>query len=424
MHMLILQRSAMSMLLFLMASMVHAEPLTMADALSKALTDNPRLDSYSYSMRAAEAERLQADLRPNPNLGLEVEDFAGTGELSGVKSLETTLMLSQLLELGDKRHKRERAAAMRIGLVSADYDIARLDVLAEVARRFIHVARDQALLRVVRDAVKLAANNRAAVQKRVEAARAMQAELNRAEIALARAKITLEHREHELLAAKRRLAAAWGSDKVNFQTVTADLFSLPQIRALDGLLTELRESPQMQRYLSERRLHEAELELAKARAVPNARAGAGIRRLESVDDQALMLNFSIDLPVFDQNQGNIRAARERLKQVAVNKNARFIEAQSLLFSTYQELKHARTEIEVLNETVIPQASKALQSYEAGYSSGRFSYLELADARSEFIELRGDAIRAAASYHTYLIEIERLTGIGFLDTEEQLKDVSP
>jgi len=235
MRMLILQRSAMSMLLFLMVSVVHAEPLTMADALSRALTDNPRLDSYSYSMRAAEAERLQAGLRPNPTLGLEVENFAGTGELSGVKSLETTLMLSQLLELGDKRQKRERAAAMRIGLVSANYDIARLDVLAEVARRFIHVARDQRLLRVVKDAVELAANNRAAVQKRVEAARAMQAELNRAEIELARAKIALEHRQHELQAAKRRLAAAWGSESVNFQTVTADLFSLPPLRDLDGL---------------------------------------------------------------------------------------------------------------------------------------------------------------------------------------------
>jgi len=180
----------------------------------------------------------------------------------------------------------------------------------------------------------------------------------------------------------------------------------------------------MQRYLSERRLHEAELELAKARTVPNARAGAGIKRLESLDDQALMFNFSIDLPVFDQNQRNVRAARERLNQVGVNENARFIEAQSLLFSTYQELKHARTEVEMLNETVIPQANKALQSYERGYESGRFSYLELADARSEFIELSGDAIRAAASYHTYLIEIERLTGIGFAETEEQLKDVSP
>lgn len=424
MSMSILQRSVVSLLLFVIASAVNAEPLTMADALARALTDNPRLDSYSYSMRAAEAERLQAGLRPNPTLGLEVENLAGTGDLSGVKSLESTLMLSQLLELGDKRRKRERAAAMRIGMVSADYDIERLDVLAEVARRFIHVARDQALLKVVQDAVELAAGNRAAVEKRVEAARAMQAELNRAEIELARAKIALEHREHELLAARRRLAAAWGSDSVNFTTVTADLFSLPETRELEGLLAELRSSPHMQRYLSERRLHEAELELAKARAIPNARAGAGIKRLESVDDQALMFNFSMDLPVFDTNQGNIRAARERLNQVAVNENARFIEAQSLLFSTYQELKHARTEVNMLHETVIPQANKALQSYEAGYKSGRFSYLELADARSEFIELRGDVIRAAASYHTYLIEIERLTGIGFSKAEGQSKDKSP
>ncbi|MEX2516463.1 MAG: TolC family protein [Gammaproteobacteria bacterium] len=389
-----------------------ADPITLAQSLARALTDSPRLQSFSYAIRASEAERLQAGLRPNPELGLQLEDFAGTGEIRGVRGLETTLMLSQLLELGGKRQKRELAAARNTGLVEADYDIARLDVLAEVARRFIHVARDQKLLDVAEAAVELAESNREAVADRVAAARAMKAELNRAEIELARAEIQLEHREHELLAAKRRLAAAWGSDKVDFGTANATLFELPETRSLDALLEELRSSPDLQRFLSERRLREAELELAQARAVPNAKIGAGIRRLEGIDEQALMLNFSMDLPLFDRNQGNIRAARERLGQVTVNETTAYIEAQSILFTAYQELKHARTEADTLREVVIPQAKTALQSFEAGYRRGRFSYLEVADARREFIELQAEAIRAAASYHSYLIEIERLTGIGF------------
>ncbi len=398
-------------LLFAGASAVAAEPLQMAGALGRALTDSPRLKSYSYAIRAAEAERLQAGLLPNPKLNVELENFAGTGDVSGVRGLETTLMLSQLLEFGGKRQRREQAAARNVGLVEADYDIARLDVLAEVARRFIHVVRDQELLEVAEKAMKLAESNRVAVKKRVEAARAMQAELGRAEIELARTEIELEHREHELSAARRRLAASWGSDTADFDQVKASLFSLPVTRDLDVLLVELRTSPDLQRFISERRLREAELELAKARSIPNARVGAGIRRLEAIDDQALMLNFSLDLPVFDRNQGNIRATRERLDQVTVNEQARYLEAQSLLFTTYQELNHARTETDMLRETVIPQAETVLQSFESGYRSGRFSYLEVADARREFIELRSEAIRAAASYHTYLIEIERLTGLG-------------
>lgn len=399
-------------LLLLSTSVIADDTLSMADALVRTLKQSPQLESYSYALRATEAERLQAGLLPNPSLRLELENFTGSGQLRGARSLETTLMLSQLLELGDKRRRREQTVAMRMGLVEADYAIVRLDVLAEVARRFIHVARDQALLEVARSAVELAQDNRSAVEKRVNAARAMESELSRAEIELARVRLILEHREHELLSAKRRLAAGWGSDQVGFSQVSADLFALPKTRSLDALLKELRSSPHMQRFLSEHRLRAAELELAQARAVPDARVGAGLKRNESVDDQALMLNFSIDLPVFDRNQGNIRAAQERLDQVTTAESARYIEAQSLLFTTYQELSHARTEANMLHETIIPQAQKTLESYESGYQSGRFSYLEMAAARREFIEIRSEAIRAAASYHIYLIEIERLAGLGF------------
>ncbi|MEX2479598.1 MAG: TolC family protein [Gammaproteobacteria bacterium] len=384
----------------------------MADALTRALTESPKLAAFSYSMRAAEAGRLQAGLLPNPELGLQLEDLAGTGEVSGVRGVEAMLMLSQLLELGGKRQKRELAAARNVGLIQADYDIARLDVLAEVARRFVHVARDELLLEVAESAVRLAEQNRVIVEKRVVAARAMRAELSRAEIELARARLQLEHREHELLATQRRLAASWGSDKVDFGRVEADLFSLPGTRDLDSLLSELRNSPDLKRFLSVRRLREAEFELARARSVPNARVGAGIRRLEGIDEQALMLNFSMELPVFDRNQGNIRAAHERLGQVASDESVSYIEAQALLFTTYQELKHARTEVDALHEVIIPQSRSALQSFKEGYAAGRFSYLEVADARREYIEVRAEAIRAAASYHSYLIEIERLTGLGF------------
>ncbi len=343
---------------------------------------------------------------------MQLENFAGTGEISGVRGMETTLMLSQLLELGGKREKRELTAARNVGLIEADYDISRLDVLAEVAHRFIHVARDQRLLKVAKEAVDLAESNRSSVAERVEAARAMQAELSRADIELARARLRLEHREHELLAAKRRLAASWGSDSVDFVRVEADLFRLPATRDLDSLLSELRDSPDLARFLSERRLREAELELAKAGAVPDARIGAGVRPLESIDEQALMLNFSMELPVFDRNQGNIHAARKRLGQVAVDETTTYIEAQSLLFTTYQELRHARTEADTLREDVIPQSRRALDSFEDGYAVGRFSYLEVANARREFMEVQAEAIRAAASYHSHLIEIERLTGLGF------------
>lgn len=397
-------------------------PLTLPEASAAALLGNPGLESFNYALRAAEAERIQAGLRPNPVLETQFQDLTGTGDLRRARGLETTLLLSQVLELGGKRERRQTAAAIRLGLLEADYEILRLDVLAEVARRFVHIVRDQALLAVAREAVTLAERTRGAAQTRVAAARAPRTELSRAKIALARARIELEHREHELKSARRALAATWGDLQPHFERAAADLFALPAVGDFEQLTAQLRDSPELQRFLTERRLREAQLQLAQARGTPNAQVGVGVHRVEALDDQGIMLTFSIGLPVFDRNQGNIAAAQERLAQVGSDRRARLIAAQTVLFATYQELLHARTEARVLAETVIPEARQTLDEITAGYRAGRFSYLELAEARREFIQLQSEAIMAAADYHRYLIEIERLTGIGF--AEETAGEVMP
>ena len=71
------------------------EQLTLRQALAAALVRNPRLRSLAWEPRIAEARRLQAGLSPNPSVGIEVEDFAGSGSLSGFDSAETTIAFSQ-----------------------------------------------------------------------------------------------------------------------------------------------------------------------------------------------------------------------------------------------------------------------------------------------------------------------------------------
>lgn len=396
-----------------LAAQTGARPsadLTLAGALAEALTASPALEKFSYARRAAEAEQLQAGLRPNPRVAVELENFAGSGAVSGARALETTLMLSQLLELGGKRERRNALALRNLELVEADYAVARLDVLAEVARRFIHGVRDQALLEVAQTGVRLAEDNRATVAARVDAARALAAELNRAEIELARARLALEHREHELDSSRFRLAAALGSEMVDFGNLHADLLVQPAARPLAEVLEQLRRSPDLARYLTRARIRSAELALARARSVPNAQIGAGLRRLERSNDQAFLISLSVDLPLFDRNQGAISAAEARLGEVDVDARMHHIEAQAVVYTTYQELQHARTETEILRDVVLPQSRTALQAYEAGFAKGRFSYLEVADMRREFIRTQAELIEASAAFHTYLIEIERLTGI--------------
>ena len=67
------------------------------------------------------------------------------------------------------------------------------------------------------------------------------------------------------------------------------------------------------------------------------------------------------------------------------------------------------EAQTLRDQVQPQSESVLQSTEQAFRQGRTSYLEYANAQQQLLEVRRDAVAAAAEYHALLIEIERLTG---------------
>ena len=128
------------------ASLEFNEPLgilALTDALSLALLHNPELISFAWQIRASEVQTLRAGLRLNPNFDVEIEDFAGSGDRNSFNQAQTTLALSQLIELGGKRMKRRALASTQRDLVAWDYETKRLDVLANVTAAFIEVLADQ-----------------------------------------------------------------------------------------------------------------------------------------------------------------------------------------------------------------------------------------------------------------------------------------
>lgn len=73
--------------------------LTLAQALEEAEARSPAVIAARARVEAAEARIRQAGFRSNPELSLEVENFLGTGELSGFRGIETTLAVNQRLDL-------------------------------------------------------------------------------------------------------------------------------------------------------------------------------------------------------------------------------------------------------------------------------------------------------------------------------------
>ena len=382
--------------------------ITLAQALDAALNNNPELQASRYELTAAQARIIQAGKRPNPELNLELENFAGSGQTSGTDSLETTLAFSQVIELGRKRAWRQSVAEADSDLVTLELRARQLDLLADVTRRYIEVVAAQERARFAEENSSLAEKTLAAIDSRVKAARSPVAEGSRAKIALTRAQIERRQAVLALETARSALALTWGRVDAQFSSASADLFAFQPLDSFEALAARIERNPDITRFATNARLRDAELQLAQAQVRPNIALSLGLRNFSDSGDNALVAGFSMPLSIFDRNQGSIREAQARRAQSDAELHATKTRTLGTLFALYRETGAARERAEALRSEALPQARDALAQTQSGYERGRFSFLELLTSQQDLLALNEAAIDAAADYHRLLAELERLT----------------
>lgn len=197
--------------------------LTLGQAMALALARNPELGALTLELRAREGAVVHASVRPNPILGASVEYFGGTGATRGFSSSESTVQLGQLFELGGKRPARTRLAARAVDLARWDYAAKRNAVRGEAVQAYLDVLTAQERQTLTLDIVRLAERVTTTVAERVRAGKVPPIEETRARAALASTRLERERVGRELEAARRRLAATWGSEDPRFDAVEGRL---------------------------------------------------------------------------------------------------------------------------------------------------------------------------------------------------------
>jgi cobalt-zinc-cadmium efflux system outer membrane protein len=136
---------------------------------------------------------------------------------------------------------------------------------------------------------------------------------------------------------------------------------------------------------------------------------AGIRRLEVSRDEAVVFGFSVPLPLSDRNQGGRAEARALLSKTEQSRRTIEVRLRTLIFALHQELRHATAALDALETAILPQAEESIALSRRGFTEGRFSYLDLVDAERTLRAVKKERIETAASYHHFVLEIERLIG---------------
>lgn len=384
-------------------------PLSLQKALSLGLLQNPELAAFSWEIRSAEARAIQAGLFPNPEIETSVENFGGTNDQSGFKGAETTVQVNQLIELGGKRLKRKHAANLETELAGWGFESKRLDVFADISGAFWDVFTAQEHLAVTRELTKLSEETYATVVERVKAGKVPPVEEFQAKVSLTTARIEFEQTKHTLAAARKKLAATWGSAAPQFESVTGRIDTITPLPPLEKLEEKIAGNPDVARWATEIENKSAAVTLKDAEAIPDVTIGAGPRYSNETNDTAFVMALSVPIPLFNRNQGQRQEARHGLSKAKEEQRAATLKARTALGQAYQELSAAFLSASSLNGVAAPAAEAAFLSTLEGYREGKFSYPFVLEAQRTLFEVRRQNILALGEYHKARTTIERLTG---------------
>ena len=388
---------------------VHAQStsLSLSQAIEKSLSQSPKLAAAKAALGATQGAALQADALPNPEVGFEAENLAGSGTYRGTDSAELTYSLSQKVELG-KRPARRHMANANIETATAHLQSEELDIIRDTTIAYAEVLAAEKALELTKTQEKLAADVLTNVSKRVGAARDPLIYKSQAEVSHATAKLAQAQAQRNLTQARKKLSLLWGGEALTQSLDITALTSQTAPQSLEVYQTQLAANPNLTRFTSMKLAQQEAINLEKAQAIPDPSLNLGLRTFRESNERAMVVGISMPIPVFDRNQGNVAKARAEFNQIESQGTLAQLEAEQALLEAWQEWDLAAREATQLSSSVIPAAEKAYSLAREGYDRGRFAYLEILTAQRTLSEAQGQYTHALLRQVTARAQVERLT----------------
>lgn len=386
-----------------------------AQAIGQALQSSPVLRGAGFSRDATYADRLQAPLRPNPELNTSFESFGGmggNGDSRGLRSLETTIGLSQRIELGGKRAARIGLADRGAEVAGFEFTAAQLDLARDVTVAMAAAEAATRSLAVERDRLRLAGETLRAARLRVDAGRDPLLQAERAEVTRATAEIAMERAEREAEIARGELAVLIGVPAVQLaarQPWFDDIGPAVPAPVPADPLQRLAANPDLARFEAAIAQQRANVTLQRSAGVPDVTLNGDVRHSRDTGETSFVAGVSIPLPFSDRNQGSIARANAELLRAETEAQRGRAALVAELLATERRLALAWRAAQSLRRDALPAAERAARAASAGFGEGKFSFLEVLDAQKALSDTQAQLVETTQEFHTRRAALERLRG---------------
>jgi cobalt-zinc-cadmium efflux system outer membrane protein len=390
--------------------------ITLERAVSEALANNLALLAERANISISEARIVTAGLRPNPviSAGGDHLDFLGTGfnDLNGGGPTEMSLRTDFTIERGGKRQARVDVARAARSVV---------ELLVLNAARLLALDVENAVVE------SLAAHEQVALARETLAFLKEIADLNTvrvkagdlAEVEQVRSKLAAMQFENVVRQAelRERNAAVRLATLLGRRDASAGLRVEGELRRDAAMpppaeveLEALKSRPDLQALRRDTERAEAEVRSQTAQGHMDWTVGSEYRR-QSVSAQANMLGFffSVPLPVFNRNQGEIARAHNERQQAQLRVGALETAIRGEVAAAHNQCATARLLLDNIEGRMLDKARDVRQITEFRYRRGEASFLEFLDALRAFNETMQGHAEARAEYARALFLLDSVAG---------------
>lgn len=387
------------------------------------LGSSRRADLLAARQRLAIAEgRLrQARLRPNPTLDSE---YGSPRFLGGEAESDLSVGVSQVFETGGKRSKRINVAELELSQTRAEVLRLERQLAAEIRQSYTNAIAAARQLDILEKLIAADEELVCATEARLKEGDVAPLDTNLVRVENDRLKVQAIAAKSELETQLLNLRNLTGTD------VSEPIRLAPQADKpprLDLGLTELtdiafRERVDLQAARIGEQLGGARIDLARAQSVPNVAASVRYSRTKQIfdfppavggnflkRDSSLTFGVSVDIPVFNRNQGEIaQASGERLQ---ATRTREFLEStiKRDVAVAYRKYRAAAESLVLYSTQILPRAEANLQSVRAAYGLGEFSVFEVVGEQRRLTENVTGYNQSLRDYYNALTELETALG---------------
>lgn len=380
----------------------HAETPSFSALLRQALTDAPRLLEQAANVRAAEADADQARAWNNPTLSATAENI-GAPLSGGVSQRQDTYTLTQVFEIGGKRAARIDAERSKSAAAAVHDRQARIVYANELAIAYATAEAMQSRKAVADADLARSFDDLRAVRALVDAGREAGLRLAQARAGAAAAEAAVQSADADARGALEQLSALAGAAQPLVRIDHTLLSAAAPPRPAAGWSED--QAPALARAAAERDVVAAQAKLEEKRWIPDIGVSVGVRKFGWTGETAKTIGLSANIPLFDNNQSGIAAARERAGAAAMRVQAARLEALAMRRSAIASVQASERRLGAAEQG----ESAAVEAYRLGrigYEAGKNPLMELlgirralSEAQALTIDARLARVRAIANLST-------------------------